>query len=211
VKKLVVVLTLISALGLVVAGCAPAATPCPACPEGGECPACPDCPACPEAPDCPEVGPTTDLGGREVRIAVEDAYPPFNYIDEETNERIGWDYDVGRAICEKLNCEPVFVVAAWEGLFEALSAGEYDVAFDGITLTLARSLKVDYGDPYVEYGQVMLARADDDRAALADEESFVASDLNVATQIGTTNEITAMKLVGELRQLRHAGCGLDGR
>jgi polar amino acid transport system substrate-binding protein len=199
VKKLVVVLTLISALGLVVAGCAPAATPCPACPEGGECPACPDCPACPEAPDCPEVGPTTDLGGREVRIAVEDAYPPFNYIDEETNERIGWDYDVGRAICEKLNCEPVFVVAAWEGLFEALSAGEYDVAFDGITLTLARSLKVDYGDPYVEYGQVMLARADDDRAALADEESFVASDLNVATQIGTTNEITAMKLVGEDR------------
>jgi polar amino acid transport system substrate-binding protein len=145
------------------------------------------------------VGPTTDLGGREVRIAVEDAYPPFNYIDEDTNESVGWDYDVGRAICEKLNCEPVFVVAAWEGLFEALGAGEYDVAFDGITLTLLRSLKVDYSDPYVEYGQVIMAQADDDRPELADEESLVASDLTIGTQIGTTNEITAMKLVGEDR------------
>jgi polar amino acid transport system substrate-binding protein len=132
-------------------------------------------------------------------MAVENAYPPFNYIDEATNEAVGWDYDVGRAICEKLNCTPVFVEAAWEGLFEAMAAGEYDVAFDGITITLARSLKVDYSDPYVEYGQVLLVRADDDRAELADEESFTASDLTISTQIGTTNEYTAMKLFGEER------------
>jgi polar amino acid transport system substrate-binding protein len=141
----------------------------------------------------------TDLGGREVTIAVENAYLPFNYIDEATGEGVGWDYDVGRAICEKLNCTPVFAEAAWEGVFEAMAAGEYDVCFDGITVTLARSLKVDYSDPYVEYGQVLLVRADDDRAALADEESLVASDLNIGTQIATTNSITARKLVGELR------------
>jgi len=196
-KKLVAAV-LICTLGLVVAACAPApaATPCPPCPEGGE--PCPAAPECPEAPVCPPTGPTTDLGGREVRIAVENAYPPFNYIDE-AGEPVGWDYDTGRAICEKLNCEPVFVEAAWEGLFEAMAAGEYDVSFDGITLTFPRSLKVDYGDPYVEYGQVLLVLADDDRDALVDEESLVASDLNIGTQIGTTNEITAMKLVGEDR------------
>ncbi len=179
-KKTAVLMTLIIALGLVVAGCAPAAE-------------------CPECPECPPTGPTTDLGGREVRIAVEDAYPPFNYIDEDTNESVGWDYEVGRAICEKLNCEAVFVVAAWEGLFEAMSAGEYDVAFDGITLTLARSLRVDYSDPYIEYGQVIVVKEDEARPAFADEDSMVASDVNIATQIGTTNEITAMKLVGEDR------------
>ena len=197
-KKLVVALTLISILGLVVAACAPAppATPCPPCPEGGECPPPPDCP---EAPECPPVGPTTDLGGREVHIAIEDAYPPFNYIDKDTNESVGWDYDVGRRICELLNCEAVFVVAAWEGLFEALRVGEYDVAFDGITITLARSMKVDYSDPYIEYGQVIVVQIDEDRSGFADEDSLVASDLNIGTQIGTTNEITAIKLVGEDR------------
>jgi polar amino acid transport system substrate-binding protein len=179
--KLWTVLAVVVILSLGLAACGPAATPCPECPE------------------CPPTGPVTDLGGREVRIAVENAYPPFNSIDEETNEAVGWDYDVGRAICEKINCTPVFVEAAWEGLFEAMAAGEYDVAFDGITLTLARGLRVDFGDPYVEYGQVLLVRADDERPELADEESFVASDLNISTQIGTTNEYAAMKLVGEER------------
>jgi len=180
--KLWTVLAIVVVLSLGLAACGPAAAP-----------------ECPECPECPPTGPAKDLGGREVRIAVENAYPPFNYIDAETNEGVGWDYDVGRAICEKLNCTPVFVEAAWEGLFEAMAAGEYDVAFDGITLTLPRSLIVDYGDPYIEYGQVLLKRADDDRPELVDEDSLVASDLNIGTQIGTTNEVTALKLVGKDR------------
>ena len=178
-KRLAAVVTVISALCLVLAACAPAA-PAPQCPE------------------CPATGVSTDLGGREVRIALENAYPPFNVINE-AGEAVGWDYDTGRAICEKLNCTPVFVETAWEGLFEAMSAGENDVAFDGITLTLARSLKVDYSDPYVTYGQVIVVRSDENRPELADEESLVASDLNIGTQTGTTNEITAIKLVGEDR------------
>ena len=101
--KLWIVLAVMVILSLGLAACGPAATPCP---------------------ECPPTGAVKDLGGREVRIAVENAYPPFNYIDEATNEAVGWDYDVGRAICEKLNCTPVFVEAAWEGLFEAMAAGE---------------------------------------------------------------------------------------
>jgi polar amino acid transport system substrate-binding protein len=175
-KKLIAVLGVIVSLSLVLGACAPA----------------------PEAAPSEPSGVTTDLGGREVRMAVENAYPPFNSIND-AGEAVGWDYDVGRALCEKLNCTPVFVEAAWEGIFEAMSAGEYDILFDGVTITLAHSLKVDYSDPYVEYGQVILIRGDEDRAAFADEESLVASDLNIAVQIGTTNEITAIKLVGEER------------
>jgi len=182
--KVLKVLSLGVVVTLLLVSCAPAATPCPTCPP---------------TPQCPPTGPVKDLGGREVRIAVENAYPPFNVIDEATGEGVGWDYDVGRAICQKLNCKPVFVEAAWEGIFEAMAAGEYDVAFDGITLTLARGLRVDFGDPYVQYGQVILVRADEARPALADEESLVASKLTVGTQIGTTNEMTGIKLVGEER------------
>ncbi len=174
-RKLVAVLGVIVALALVVGACAPAPEVTP-----------------------PPARPMNDLGGREVRMAVENAYPPFNYINE-AGEAVGWDYDVGRGICERLNCTPVFVEAAWEGVFEAMAAGEYDVLFDGVTITLARSLKVDYSDPYVEYGQVILVRADEDRPAFADEESLVASNVNVSMQMGTTNEITAIKLVGEER------------
>jgi polar amino acid transport system substrate-binding protein len=140
--------------------------------------------------------PVTDLAGREVTIMVENAYPPFNFIDEATNEGAGWDYDVWREICRRLNCTPVFVEAAWPP-FEMLAGGEVDVAADGITLTYPRSLVIDYSDPYVEYGQVMVMRSD---SPWTTEEEFVADEAAlVGTQPGTTNEGVALKLVGESR------------
>nr|HID13556.1 transporter substrate-binding domain-containing protein [Anaerolineae bacterium] len=139
-----------------------------------------------------------DLGGREVTIAVENAYPPFNFIDEATGEAVGWDYDAGRAICKVLNCKPVFKETAWEGIFEAAAAGEFDVAFDGITYTEERDKVVDFSDPYMVYGQVVLVRADE--TEITDKDTLVAlTEKTVGVQLGTTNEATAIELVGEER------------
>jgi|Deesub1362A_J573_1020465.scaffolds.fasta_scaffold04089_1 polar amino acid transport system substrate-binding protein len=147
------------------------------------------------APSAGPAGVTTDLGGREIRIAVENAYPPFNSIDPDTGEGIGWDYDVWREICERLNCTPVFVEAAWDGLFEAMAAGEYDVAADGITLKLERAKKVDFSDPYMNIGQVILVRADE--TDISDKDSLISlTEKKIGVQIGTTNEAVALDLVG---------------
>lgn len=153
------------------------------------------------APAAPTAQPTEttgyDLGGREVRIAVENAYPPFNFIDEATSEPMGWDYDACRAICEILNCTPVFVEAAWEGIFEATAAGEYDMVADGVTITAERDQIVDFSIPYMIIRQVVLVRSDE--TEIVDQESLVASNAIVGTQIGTTNEAVAIELVGEDR------------
>jgi polar amino acid transport system substrate-binding protein len=151
----------------------------------------------PPAEEAPEFS-MTDLGGREINIFIENAYPPFNYLDDN-GEGIGWDYDVARELCDRLNCTPVFVEGAWEGWIEAMAGGEYDMGMDGITLNLPRSLSVDFSDPYVEYGQVILVRADEDRPDFADQDSLVASDVTIGTQIGTTNEEVALSLFGEDR------------
>lgn len=137
----------------------------------------------------------SDLEGREIFMAVENAYPPFNYIDEDTGEAIGWDYDMGREICERLNCVPVFTEAAWDGLFPAMAANEYDVAFDGITFTEERDETVDFSLVYTDTGQVLLVQAGEDRFTTPDE--FAADEaLLIATQIVTTNYDVAVELVG---------------
>jgi polar amino acid transport system substrate-binding protein len=149
-------------------------------------------------PAAPAAGVTNDLGGAEVRIAVENAYPPFNYIDIDTNEGIGWDYDVWREICDRINCTPVFVEAAWDGLFEAMAAEEYDVAADGITIKVVRTDRVAFSNPYMNIGQVILVRVDEtditDKKALVDQEDKI-----VGVQLATTNEFVAIDLVGEER------------
>jgi len=201
-----IVVSLLCVLVMVLGACsqAPAATPCPPCPEGGECPPCPECeecPDCPEAPECPPCpeteGVITDFGGRELRIAEDNAYPPFSFLDAETGEPIGFDYDFWREVCNRLNCTPVFVEAAWEGLFEAIAAGEYDVGEGGITIDVARAQSMDYTLPFIQYGQVIMVLAGDDR--FPDEAALVASDATIGTQIATTNEATAIKLFGEER------------
>ena len=167
-------LTILMLLVLVAAGCAPPT---------------------PTEPPPEEAG--YDLEGREVRIAVENAYPPFNYIDEETGEPAGWDYDACRAICEVINCTPVFVEAAWEGIFEATAAGEYDMVADGVTITPERDEIVDFSIPYMVIAQYIVVRIDE--TEIVDEASLIASDAIVGTQIGTTNEAKAIELVGEDR------------
>ncbi len=131
-----------------------------------------------------------DLGGKKITVAVENAYPPFNSIDEASGQGVGWDYDAVNEICKRINCVPEFKQAAWDGIFPAMAANEYDVLADGVTFTEERDQTVDFSIPYVTVGQVLLTRADETR----DLEAF-KSDANalVGTQIGTTNAIVAEK------------------
>lgn len=139
-----------------------------------------------------------DLGGRTITVAVENAYKPFNYLDEATGELIGWDYDTLAEICVRLNCVPEFVETSWDGMILAVSNGEYDMAADGITITEERREQVDFSDPYVSLEQVILARVGEDRFTSA-EELKAAEELVVGVQPGTTNYFVAVDLVGEER------------
>jgi len=141
-----------------------------------------------------EAGDVPDLGGQELYFAVENAYPPFNMLDDG-GEGIGWDYDIGREICSRLNCTPVFAESAWDGIFPAMAAGEYDVLFDGVTYTTERDEAVDYSCAYVTIGQVLLVRADEDRFSTP-EEFQADENLIASTQITTTNEIAAHNFIG---------------
>jgi polar amino acid transport system substrate-binding protein len=138
----------------------------------------------------PTAPPVPDLGGRKIVVAVENAYPPFNKIDEATSQGVGWDYDAVREICKRANCVPEFKEAAWDGIFPAMAAGEYDMLADGVTFTAERDEIVDFSVPYVTVGQVLLVRADE--TATVDDMKKDSKKL-VGTQIGTTNEIVAKK------------------
>ena len=136
----------------------------------------------------------SDLGGRTVTVAVENAYLPFNYILAGETEGQGWDYDAWRDICERLNCEPEFVEAAWPAVIDQVAQGEYDVAADGISITDERKEIVAYSDSYMVVEQKFIKQVGDDRFSSA--QDVIDSDAIVATQVGTTNYDLAESLVG---------------
>ena len=138
-----------------------------------------------------------DLGGRVVTVAVENAYIPFNFIDEETGEADGWDYDALAEICARLNCVPEYIEQSWEGMIVAVSNGEYDLAAGGITVNDERKEIVAFSDGYIDVAQRMMVQLGEDRFASVEE--FVAGDYRIGVQIATTNYNAAKDLVGEGR------------
>jgi len=187
-RRIIWIFALLLIASMFLAACGGGATTETPPPPEVEAPEPTEAPVETEAPEAP--GGLPDLGGQEVTVAVENLYPPFNSIDEATGEAVGWDYDAVRAICELINCSPVFQEAAWDGIFPAMQAGEFDWLADGVTITEERAQIVDFSIPYVTVGQVLLVRADE----TATVDDFINDETKlIGTQIGTTNEIVAQE------------------
>ncbi|RLE12450.1 MAG: ABC transporter substrate-binding protein, partial [Actinobacteria bacterium] len=127
-------------------------------------------------------------------VGVENLYPPCNYIDDATNEGAGFDYDIWREICERLDCNAEFVEAGWPAVIEETGQGVYDTAADGISITEERKAIIAYSDSYMSTIQKFMVRIDEDRFTTSDE--FIAGDYLLATQVGTTNYELGDSLVG---------------
>jgi polar amino acid transport system substrate-binding protein len=137
-----------------------------------------------------------DLGGRDVTIAVENLYPPFNYIPTGSDDGAGWDYDVWREICNRLNCNAVFVEAAWPDLIIETGQGQYDTAGDGISITEERKATVAFSDSYMTTEQKLMIRLDEDRYGSV--QAFLDDpDAQLGTQVGTTNELLGSELLAD--------------
>lgn len=126
-----------------------------------------------------------DLGGRELVVVTENAYPPLQFIDPATGSPIGWEYDAMAEIAQRLNLEIVYETISWDAMIAAVSEGQFDMGMTGITIREDRAEKVDFSDPYMRSEMVMLVRGDETR--FDDAASFAADpDLLMAAQPGTT-------------------------
>lgn len=125
-----------------------------------------------------------DLGGRTITVGMDTTYPPFEYIDDAGNT-IGFDVDMVNAICERVNCVPQFQTTAWDGIFAALAAGEFDMVASGVSITAERALIVEFSDAYHVVTQAIAVRVAD--ADLTFEQMVADSRIIVGAQTGTTN------------------------
>lgn len=187
-KKITVLVSILILAVLILSACASATTEAPS--AATEAP--------PAATEAAATDQLPDLGGREVTVAIENAYLPFNYVRADTGVAEGWDYDFINEACKRLNCKPVWIEFAWDPMIAAVADGQFDMAADGITIDEERAKQVDFSDGYVNIEQRLLVRIDEDRFTNIDE--FAADpELLLAEQVGTTNYKTAKKYVGDDR------------
>ena len=136
-----------------------------------------------------------DLGGRVVTVGSDTTYPPFEFVAED-GTITGFDVELVNAICERVNCVAEFQSTAWDGIFAALAAGEFDMVASGVSITPERAEIVEFSDPYHVVTQAIAVRVED---AGVSYEELVAQGATVGAQTGTTNAYFAEDAFGRER------------
>jgi polar amino acid transport system substrate-binding protein len=109
--------------------------------------------------------------------------------------------DLVNEICKLINCKATFITTNFDTIFVALAQKQFDMVASGTTITEERKKTVDFGDPYLHYGEVLLVRADETR--IKGKDDLKSGQYIVGVQTGTSNEETAKTLVpDETRQLK---------
>lgn len=123
-----------------------------------------------------------------LNIAVDDTYPPMEYRNEN-DELVGFDVDLAKALGEELGVEVKFMSSSWEGIFTGLTAKQYDVIISSVSMTKDRMPTMDFSNPYLANGQVIVVKTGD--TSISSKEDLV--NKKVGVQLGTTSDTASTK------------------
>ena len=92
-----------------------------------------------------------------LKVGFEGTFPPFNFLDDKDDFQ-GFDVDISNELAKRLDIEADFIATSWDGLIAGLKADKFDIIIGQMTVTDERKKSVDFTDPYVITGSVLVTR-----------------------------------------------------
>ena len=87
------------------------------------------------------------MAAEKLKMGIEAAYPPFNNKDA-SGQVVGFDKDIGDALCAKMKAECEVVTSDWDGIIPALNSKKFDFLVSSLSITDERKQAVDFTDRY---------------------------------------------------------------
>ncbi|WP_244221088.1 transporter substrate-binding domain-containing protein [Paraburkholderia aromaticivorans] len=78
-----------------------------------------------------------------IRIGIDPTYPPFESLAKDGSV-VGFDVDLGNALCAKLKAKCVWVQTSFDGLIPGLQARKFDVILSSMAATAKRREQIDF-------------------------------------------------------------------
>lgn len=84
---------------------------------------------------------------KPLKIGIEAAYPPFASKAPD-GSIVGFDYDIGNALCAEMKVKCVWVEQEFDGLIPALKVRKIDAILSSMSITDERKQSVDFTNKY---------------------------------------------------------------
>ena len=128
-----------------------------------------------------------------VNVVTDPSFVPFEMMDQETGEMVGFDMDIINEVAKRAGFEVNLTTMEFAGIIPAVQTGSQEIAIAGTTITEERAEIVDFSDPYYDSGLKIIVRADNDDVETIED----LADLSIATRIGSTSYDYLQQELGE--------------
>ena len=140
----------------------------------------------------------------QLTVGFDAEFPPYGYLDEETNEYTGLDLDLAQAVCDYYGWELKKQPIDWDAKDMELNSGSIDCIWNGFTIT-GREDEYTWSAPYIDNSQVIVVKSDsgieslDDLAGKVvdtqkDSSALAALEGDDATEVGKKVSSTIAQL-----------------
>lgn len=89
-----------------------------------------------------------------LRVGLDPTYPPFALATAD--DLVGFDVDLARALADDLGLQVEFAYFGYDGLYDALGAGQADVLISALVISESRTRDFAYSEPYFNAGQMLV-------------------------------------------------------
>ncbi|WGY45727.1 ABC transporter substrate-binding protein [Vibrio sp. ABG19] len=137
---------------------------------------------------------------KEVRLASDFTYPPFNYKNSE-GQPVGFDIEIADALCKQAQLECTWVSQGWDSLIPSLLARKVDVIMASMRITEERKKKVLFTNKY--YQTPARFAASKDATFTIDKEGLKGKVIGV--QRGTTVDRYVTDKFADVAEIKRYG------
>ncbi len=103
--------------------------------------------------------PASEPSAPVLRIGMEGANPPFNFLDEQ-GRLAGFELELGKALCARIRRVCDFIQRDWDGLRADLRAGRLDAVMSSVEITERRRMRLAFTIPYYRIPRFFVATRD---------------------------------------------------
>ncbi|MGM7284110.1 ABC transporter substrate-binding protein [Pseudomonas guariconensis] len=125
-----------------------------------------------------------------LRIGIEAAYPPFASKNDK-GEIVGFDYEIGNALCAQMKVKCVWNEVEFDGLIPSLKVRKIDAALSSMTITKERKQSVDFTHKYYFTSSRLVMK----KGAVVDDQYQSLKGKTIGVQRATTTDRYATEVL----------------